>query len=146
MRKSDAKLINRAGVVGITALALSLGVAVSQENAEIAKLITPTPTRTALMFVAPLAALASLQYTLAGKTFSFKTLTVEALVLAGAYMWFLAVVLRGFVGTTHTLEDCRWLRGCTEVWQPNSYLTVALVIAGFASVGTGIWLQMRRAT
>ena len=148
IRKSDAKLINRAAIVSITALALGLGVAVAQQSGEFAKFLPATEAREALFFVAPLATLATVQYTLAGKSFSFKTLAVEGLMLGGAYAWFLAVVLRGYVGTASARDDCGWLSGrisgCGDTWSPNNYLTVGLILGGIIFSFLAIWMQMRR--
>lgn len=148
IRKSDAKLINRAAIVSITALALGLGVAVAQQSGEFTKLLPATEAREALFFVAPLATLATVQYTLAGKSFSFKSLTVEGLMLSGAYAWFLAVVLRGYFGVAKVRDDCGWLGarmfGCGDTWAPNNYLTVGLIFCGIFCSFLAIWMQKRR--
>lgn len=148
IRKADAKLINRAAIINITALALGLGIAVAQQSPEFAKLMPASQTRDILFFIAPLATLASLQYTLAGKTYSYKNLATESLILSGAYMWFLAVVLRGYVGSIKVRENCGWMRdrlfGCDQTWAPNNFLTIGLIFIGLVMSFAAIWTHIRK--
>lgn len=149
--RREERFVHRVMVVAMIAIVMGIGVVVVKESREIQKLIEPSIARDLLLLLGPLAGLAMMGYTLAGKMFSSGGLLGEFIGLMGSYSLFLAVALPSFFKRELASEDvCKiWQIFCEETLSARdhrisllfSILSAVLVTASLRRAGVvfGDW-------
>ena len=114
--RREERFVHRVIVLAMLSIVMGIGVVVVKESREMQKLLEPSTARDFLLLLAPIAALATTGYSLAGKMFSSGGLIGEFLGLFGSYFLFLAVALPTFLKRRVSSEEaCRfWQIFCEE--------------------------------
>lgn len=139
MTSRDVKFVTRVIVMTMVALAAALGVRVVMESAELAKVVKPTPLRDMLSFVAPVASLAIIHYTLALRAYGIRSLQTEGITFLSVVCVFLAITLPYYFGPQVPVfvSECAWWKawGCRAVEvQLNYWLLATIVVVGFVAL------------
>lgn len=140
MRRTDAKFLQRVLVLCLVGLMCGIGIVVAKQNSQIDQLIPTSIYRELLLFFAPLTALGLTAYSLQQKSFGFRSLLTETLVVLLAFWCSLIVSLPHFflkksAGDPACLGFGIWCKDADMV--PNhlmSALAIAIVVALFCVI------------
>lgn len=137
------RLLLRVLTLVILSLVLALGALVVMENGELRRVWPPTPLRSALVVLGPVAAIWLMNFTLAVKSFGHRSLVSEVLVGLVPTLTYLGVTL-SLAGSVGSGPACAWWDPFCEP-QPGMPLPDWRVLAlGLIGAGACLGLLWRR--
>lgn len=107
------RLLLRVLTLAILSLALALGALVVMENAELRRVWPPTPLRTTLVVLGPVAAIWIMNFTLGMKSFGHRSVVSEVLVGLVPTLSYMGVTL-SMIGDVGRVATCPWWNAFCE--------------------------------